>query len=159
MTSQTSSSATTHKIYPMFLRRSEAFHWMENRFEILQQIKKLRGGWGGGIHQRPSYHGGDMTLSVRSRVKNDSLKGSPWWKSSNPNSGESWDLTWCLEVLSKCYIFQKVLGKRTTRFPNVNNGTRMVDWLWSHKYLFIQNSTNPTVFKILRSTAVAIEPL
>ena len=95
-----------HLTFSVAVRSSLAqiFHWMENRFEILQQIKNSEEG-GGGVHQPPLYHGGDMTLSVRPRVKNDSLKGSPWWKSSNPNSGESWDLTWCLEVLSKRYIF------------------------------------------------------
>ena len=39
VTSQASSSATTHKIYLILLRRSKAFHWRQNRFEILQHIK------------------------------------------------------------------------------------------------------------------------
>ena len=47
--SQTSSSATTHKIYLILLRRSKAFHQRRNRFEILQHIKNI---WGR-IHQQP----------------------------------------------------------------------------------------------------------
>ena len=39
MTSQASSSATTHKLYLILLRRSKAFHWRQNRFEILQRVK------------------------------------------------------------------------------------------------------------------------
>ena len=66
MTSQTSSSATTHKIYLILWRRSEAFHWRQNRFVILQHIKNSREG--GEIHQPPLYHGGGMTLRVRPRV-------------------------------------------------------------------------------------------
>ena len=39
MTSHASSSATINKIYLIFLRRSKAFQWRQNRFEILQHIK------------------------------------------------------------------------------------------------------------------------
>ena len=39
VTSQASSSATTHKIYLIVLRRSKAFHRRQNRFKILQDIK------------------------------------------------------------------------------------------------------------------------
>ena len=39
MTSKASSSATVHKIYLILLRRSKAFQWRQNRFEILQHIK------------------------------------------------------------------------------------------------------------------------
>ena len=48
MPSQASSSATTHKIYLILLRRSKAFHWRQNRFEILQHIKNSEEGEGGG---------------------------------------------------------------------------------------------------------------
>ena len=37
-----SSSTTTHKIYLILLRRSKAFHWRQNHFEILQHIKNSR---------------------------------------------------------------------------------------------------------------------
>ena len=65
MRSQASSRATTHKIYPILLRRSKTFHWRQNRFEILRHIKTL----GEGFHQPPppTYHGG-RTLRVRPRV-------------------------------------------------------------------------------------------
>ena len=68
MTSQASSSATTHKIYLILLRRSKAFHWRQNRFEILQHIKNS----GEGFHQPPPplYHGGAMNLIVRPRGNN-----------------------------------------------------------------------------------------
>ena len=39
MTSHASSSATINKIYLILLRRSKAFQWRKNRFEILQHIK------------------------------------------------------------------------------------------------------------------------
>ena len=66
MTSQTSSSATTHKIYLILWRTSKAFYWRQNRFEILQHFKKLKGG---SINPL-LYHGGvGMTLRVRPRVK------------------------------------------------------------------------------------------
>ena len=39
MTSLTFSSATIHKIYLILLRRSKAFQWRQDRFEILQHIK------------------------------------------------------------------------------------------------------------------------
>ena len=55
VTSQASSSANTHKLYLILLRRSKAFHWRQNRFEILQHIKRV-------------YHGGGMKLRVRLRV-------------------------------------------------------------------------------------------
>ena len=72
MTSQASSSATTHKIYLIVLRRSKAFHRRQNRFKILQDIKNS----GEGFHQTPPppppplYHGEAMNLLVRPRVNN-----------------------------------------------------------------------------------------
>ena len=68
MTSQASSSATTHKIYLIVLRRSKAFHWRQNRFKILQDFKNS----GEGFHQPPPplYHGEAMNLLVRPRVNN-----------------------------------------------------------------------------------------
>ena len=71
MTSQASSSATTHKIYLIVLRRSKAFHWRRNRFKILQHIKNS----GEGFNQTPPpppplYHGEAMNLLVRPRVNN-----------------------------------------------------------------------------------------
>ena len=72
MTSQASSSATTHNIYLTLLRRSKAFQWRQNRSEILQQIKNL----GSGSFKRPLYHGGGINLRVRPRVNRpDSVKG------------------------------------------------------------------------------------
>ena len=50
VTSQTTSSATNHKIYLILERRSKAFHWRQNRFEILEHIKNSREGF----HQTPS---------------------------------------------------------------------------------------------------------
>ena len=44
MTSQASSSATIHKIYLILLRRSKAFQWRQNCFEILQRIKNSEEG-------------------------------------------------------------------------------------------------------------------
>ena len=41
-----------HKIYLILLRRSKAFHWRPNRFEILQHIKNSGGG-GGWVHPTP----------------------------------------------------------------------------------------------------------
>ena len=41
VTSQASSSATAHKTYLILLSRSKAFHWRQNRFEILQISKTL----------------------------------------------------------------------------------------------------------------------
>ena len=48
-TSQASSYATTHEIYLILLRRSKAFLWKQNRFEILQHIKNSKEGF----HQPP----------------------------------------------------------------------------------------------------------
>ena len=45
VTSQASSSATTHKIYLTLLRRSKDFHWKQNHLEILQHIKNFRKGF------------------------------------------------------------------------------------------------------------------
>ena len=42
MPSQASSSATTNKMYLILLRRAKAFHWRQNRLEILQHIKNCR---------------------------------------------------------------------------------------------------------------------
>ena len=42
VTSQAFSCASSHKIYLMLLKRSKAFHWRQNRFEILQFIKTSR---------------------------------------------------------------------------------------------------------------------
>ena len=62
------SSATTHKINLILLRRSEAFHLRQNRFEILQHIKKS----GEEFHHlpRPCTTVGVWNLSVRPRVNN-----------------------------------------------------------------------------------------
>ena len=73
VTSQASSSATTHKVYLSLLRRLKAFHWRQNRFEILQHIKNSREGF------RPTpphslYHGRGMNLRVRPRVKHYRLE-------------------------------------------------------------------------------------
>ena len=70
VTSQTSSSATTRKIYLMLSRRSKAFHRRQNCFEILQHIKTLERG---SINSPPPpsphlHHGGGMTLRVFPRV-------------------------------------------------------------------------------------------
>ena len=48
-------------------RRSKAFHRRQNRFEILQHIKKHTGGGGGSINAPPPplYHVGDTSLRVR----------------------------------------------------------------------------------------------
>ena len=50
-------------------RRSKAFHRRQNRFEILQHIKKLKGGGWGSIKAPPPppplYHVGDTSLRVR----------------------------------------------------------------------------------------------
>ena len=47
MTSQASSSDTVRKIYLILLRRSKAFQWRQNRYEILQHIKNSEEGqWG-----------------------------------------------------------------------------------------------------------------
>ena len=62
-----SSRATTHKIYPILLRRSKAFNWRQNRFEILQRIKNSREGLLTPLP--PLYHGGGMNLCVRLKVK------------------------------------------------------------------------------------------
>ena len=50
MTSQAFSSAATHKIYLILLRRSKAFHWRQNSFEILQRVKTTTRE---GFHQSP----------------------------------------------------------------------------------------------------------
>ena len=77
---QTSSSATTRKIYLILLRRSQAFHWSQNYFEILQHIKNS----GEGFHllrlppYPPLYHGGGMNLGVRPRLKNFLFRPKPW---------------------------------------------------------------------------------
>ena len=59
-TSQASSSATTHKIWLILLRRWNAFQWRQNLFEIQQHIKTSRERF----HQRqpPLYNGEGMTL-------------------------------------------------------------------------------------------------
>ena len=69
VTSQTSSSATTHKIYLILSRRSKAFHRRQNCFEILQhQNSRER------FHQFPPapsphlHHGWGLTLRVLPRV-------------------------------------------------------------------------------------------
>ena len=49
MTSHASSSATINKIYLILLRRSKAFQWRQNRFDILQHIKNS----GEGFHLPP----------------------------------------------------------------------------------------------------------
>ena len=49
MTSHASSSATINKIYLILLRRSKAFQWRQNRFEILQHTKNS----GEGFHLPP----------------------------------------------------------------------------------------------------------
>ena len=68
VTSQASSSATTHKIYLTLLTRSRDFHWRQNHLQILQHMKNFREGF----HQPPPpplYHGGGVNLRVRPRVK------------------------------------------------------------------------------------------
>ena len=62
MTSQTPSSTITHKINLI----SKAFHWKQNRLEIMQHIKNSRGN--SINHFPPLYHGGGMTLRVHPRV-------------------------------------------------------------------------------------------
>ena len=52
VTSQASSSVTTHKMYLILLKRSKTFHWRQNRFEILQLIKNSAGG--GVLHPPPT---------------------------------------------------------------------------------------------------------
>ena len=49
VTSQASSSATSHKIYLIVLIGSKAFHWRQNHFEILHHIKNS----GKGFNQFP----------------------------------------------------------------------------------------------------------
>ena len=72
VTSQASSSVTTNKIYLILLSRSKqepikAFHWRQNRFEILQHIKNsLEGFYPHPPY--PLYHGWGMNLIVRPRV-------------------------------------------------------------------------------------------
>ena len=65
--SQASSSATTHKIQLILLRRSKTFHQRQKCFEILEHIKNCREG----LHHPPPplYHSGGMNLCVRLRVK------------------------------------------------------------------------------------------
>ena len=66
MTSQTPSSTITHKINLI----SKAFHWKQNRLEIMQHIKNSRGN--SINHFPPLYHGGGMTLRVHPRVNKES---------------------------------------------------------------------------------------
>ena len=63
-----------NKIYLILLRRSKAFHWRLNRFEILQHIKNT----GEGFHQPslPLYHGGGVNLRVHPRVKRAANRGT-----------------------------------------------------------------------------------
>ena len=67
VTSQASRSATTHEIYLVLLRRSKAFNWRQNRFQILPHIENS----GEGFHQPHLYHGGGMTFLVRPRINID----------------------------------------------------------------------------------------
>ena len=55
VTSQASSSATTYKIYLILLKRSKAFHFRQNPFEVLQHIKNSSEGFN--HHPSPLYHG------------------------------------------------------------------------------------------------------
>ena len=55
------------KINLILLSRSKAFHWRQNRFEILQHIKNSVEGFYP-LPPRPLYHGGGMNLRVRPRV-------------------------------------------------------------------------------------------
>ena len=73
VTSQASSSVTTHKIYLILLSRSrqepiKAFHIRQNRFEILQHIKNSVEGFYPHPPPCPLYYGGGMNLRVRPRV-------------------------------------------------------------------------------------------
>ena len=69
VTSQTSSSATKHKIYLTLSRRSKAFHRRQNCFEILQHIKTLeRGSINSPLPSPHLHNGGGMTLRVLPRV-------------------------------------------------------------------------------------------
>ena len=68
MTSQDSSSATTHMIYHILLRRSKTFHWRLSRFKILPHINYS----GEGFHPPPlpcTAVAGGMNLHIRPRVK------------------------------------------------------------------------------------------
>ena len=62
MTSQVPRTATTHKVYLILLRRWKAFHWWQNRFEILQHIKNS----GEGFHppQTPHTHTATTTTTL-----------------------------------------------------------------------------------------------
>ena len=54
VTSQGSSSATTHKIYAVFLGRSKSILWWQNGFEILQHIKNSGRGPSIYLHSLPT---------------------------------------------------------------------------------------------------------
>ena len=78
MTSKASSSATIHKIYLILLRRSKAFQWRQNRFEILQHIHNS----GEGFHLPSSCTMVGAWFCVYVRGLNGSLKlwrGSGWF--------------------------------------------------------------------------------
>ena len=60
-----------NKIYLILLRRSKAFHWRQNRFEILQHIKNAGEG-----SINPLFPCGGMNLRVRPRVKCAANRGT-----------------------------------------------------------------------------------
>ena len=67
--SQTSSSATTHKIYLILLRRSKAFHQRRNRFEMMQHIKNSGEGSINSPPPTPLVPRWGVNLRVRPRVE------------------------------------------------------------------------------------------
>ena len=93
MPSQASSSATTNKMYLILLRRAKAFHWRQNRLEILQHIKN----WRQGFHHPPSPPATPLVarwgyeLRVRPRVKTAFIMygWGPWGCFSLGNEGWS----------------------------------------------------------------------
>ena len=107
-----------NKIYLFLLRRSKAFHWRQNRFEILQHIKNA----GEGFYQPPLplYHGGGMNLRVRPRVKRAANRGTynqqfhekgcfGGWCRLSKNS--FWSLCFfAVRILARCNFFSFVFG-------------------------------------------------
>ena len=69
-------------VYIILSRRSKAFHWKQNRFEILQHIKNLMDSRGS-INPPPLNHGGSMTFSCTSKgIKSDQrVRETSRWKS------------------------------------------------------------------------------
>ena len=97
MTSHASSSATINKIYLILLRRSKAFQWRQNRFEILQHIKNS----GEGFYLPPPSHVNRPYVSLhkyaRHIVSTTSLSCKVWL-----NLWNLWPLrSWNAKVISK----------------------------------------------------------